>query len=205
MVRANPFGALVQMRRYPIIVGLLGVLALFQLAQDVNPAVWSFYMIEKFDWSERDIGLSLAAVGLSMALVQGVLIGPIIDRIGEKRAAFAGLLIGGVSFAGFASAANGWMIYAWIIPFAFMGIAMPALRGIMSRQVGPESQGELQGSISSLMAAVWIFSPVLMTQMFAFFSGPSAPFYFPGAPFLAAGVLMILALIVSRRALRHID
>ncbi len=204
MARANPMGAVLQMRRYPIIMGLLVVIVLYQLAHDANPATWSFYMIEKFGWSERDIGLSLAAVGLSMAIVQGALIGPIIDRIGERRTAYAGLLMGGIGFIGFATAAQGWMIYAWIIPFSFIGIAMPAIKGIMSRQVSDDAQGELQGAISSLMAAVWIFSPLLMTQLFSYFSGPAAPIYFPGASFLAAGVLMLLALMFSRNALQRI-
>ncbi len=205
LVRANPLGALVQMRRYPIIIGLLGVIVLYQLAHDVNPAVWPYYMIEMFSWSERQIGLSLAAVGLAMAIVQGGLIGPIIERVGEKRAALFGLAAGGVGFLGFASASSGWMIYVWIVPFAFIGIAMPAIRGIMSRQVADDAQGELQGAIASVTAAVWIFSPLIMTQMFSYFSGPVAPVYFPGAPFLAASVLMILALLASRRALKGID
>ncbi len=204
LTRANPLGAVLQMRRYPLIMGLLGVIVLYQLAHDVNPATWSYYMIERFDWSEGQIGASLAAVGLAMAIVQGALIGPIVDRLGARRAALAGLLIGGIGFLGFASATQGWMIYIWIIPFAFIGIAMPALRGIMSSQVGAESQGELQGAISSLMAGVWIVSPLIMTQLFSYFSGPEAPIYFPGAAFFTAGVLMLLALMVSRRVLRSV-
>ena len=204
VTRANPLGAIAQMRQYPIIMGLLAVIVLYQLGHDVNPAVWSFYMIEKFGWTERDIGLSLAAVGLSMAIVQGGLIGAILDRLGERRAALIGLVIGGIGFVGFGTASQGWMIYAWIIPFAFVGIAMPAIRGIMSRQVGPDQQGELQGAIASLMAAVWIFSPLLMTQMFSYFSGPATPIYFPGAPFVVAGLLMFLALMVSIAALNRL-
>lgn len=202
--RANPVGAVVQMRQYPIIMGLIGVIILYQVAHDANPATWSYAMMEKFEWSEGQVGLPLAAAGLAISIVQGGLIGPIVNRVGEKNAAYIGLFIGGIGFLGFASATQGWMIYAWILPWAFIGIAMPAIRGIMSQQVPDDAQGELQGALTSLVSATMIVSPLIMTQLFSYFSGPTAPIYFPGASFFAAGVLMFLALIVSRNALKSI-
>jgi DHA1 family tetracycline resistance protein-like MFS transporter len=203
--RANPIGAFAALRRYPLVVALFGALALYFMAHDVNPSTWTYYVIHKFQWSEGQVGLALAAVGLSSALVSGTLVGPIVARLGEARAAYLGFLLAGLSFFGYAFATEGWMLFPCIAVGAFMGLVMPSLRAVMSRAVPDDQQGELQGAISSLMGLTAIFSPLIMTQVFRAFATESAPLYFPGASFFLAGCLMMLALIVVASSLKRVE
>jgi DHA1 family tetracycline resistance protein-like MFS transporter len=193
--RANPVGALASIRRYPVIVGLFGALALYFLAHDVNPSTWTYYVLHKFHWSTGQIGVALAVVGLSGAVVSGVLVGPVVKRLGEAGAVYVGFALSGLSFVGYALASEGWMLFPWIIIGSAMGLVMPALRSMMASVVPDDGQGELQGAISSLMGLTAIVAPLVMTQMFRYFSSETAPVYFPGAPFLLASCLMVLAAI----------
>jgi DHA1 family tetracycline resistance protein-like MFS transporter len=189
--RANPVGALAQMRRYPVIVGLFGAFVLYMIAHDANPATWTYYTMLKFDWTEREVGYSMGFVGLGVALVQGFLIRAAIPRMGELRAVYLGFALMSLSFVGFAFASAGWMMYAFIVPFSLGGLATPALRGIMSNRVPANAQGELQGALASVMSLTAIVAPLFMTQLFGYFTSDAAPLYFPGAPFLTAGVLLL--------------
>ena len=199
--RANPIGAFASIRQYPVIVGLFGALAIYYVAHDVNPSTWTYYVLHKFQWSEGQIGLALAAVGLSGAIVSGTLVGPVVKRLGEAGTAYLGFVLSSVSFVGYALATEGWMLFPWIVLGAAMGLVMPALRSIMSSIVPEDGQGELQGAISSLTGLTAIVAPLVMTQMFRYFSAETAPIYFPGASFLLAGCLMVLAAILVLIAL----
>ena len=202
--RANTFGAVAHVRHYPIVVALMGGLFFLQIAQFTNPSVWSFYTMLKFDWTARDVGFSLGAFGLMTVLVQGFAIGRIIKRFGERRTALAGLSIGCISFLGFASATDSWMMYALLIPSAFSGLALPALRSIMSNAVPANAQGELQGAITSLFALTAMIAPLTMTQLFRVFTEPDAAYFIPGAPFFAASLLVFISLILCARALGNV-
>jgi DHA1 family tetracycline resistance protein-like MFS transporter len=193
--RASPFGALIQIRKYPIVIGLFAALFFYQIAHDSLPSVWSYYTIEKFKWTSSQVGLSLAVVGLSGALVQSLLIGPLVARLGERRAVHIGYWIYSVGFFALALAPNGWILCAVLVPFALSGIAGPAQTSIMSQQVPADAQGELQGAIASLQSFTAIFAPVVMTQLFKAFTA-SDQFYFPGAPYFAAGVLSLVSLVI---------
>ena len=203
--RANPIGALLQVRRYPVVVGLLVVLIPYQIAHDANPAVWGYYTMHKFGWSVSDVGGSLFVVGATMMFVNAVLVGPAIEKLGEKGAVFLGIGAMCVGFLIFAFATESWMIFAGIFPFALVGIASPALRGMMANRVPSNAQGELQGAVSSLMSLTMIGSPILMTQLFFVYSREGAPIVFPGAPFLAAALLALVAILLFWIASRLSD
>ncbi len=192
--RANPLGALAAIRGQPIVVGLFGALVLYFVAHDVNPSTWTYYVIHKFHWSGAQIGLGLAAVGLSGAVVSGTLVGPAVKRLGEAGTAYCGLILAAVSFIGYAFATSGWMLYPWIVLGAAMGLVMPSLRSIMSSVVAENSQGELQGAVASLMGLTAIMAPLVMTQLFRYFSMAS---------FLLAGCLMLGAAVVVLITLRR--
>jgi DHA1 family tetracycline resistance protein-like MFS transporter len=201
--RANPVGSVIQMNKFPMVLGLIIAILFFQTAHDAHPSVWSFYTIEKFDWTPRDIGLSLALVGISIALVQGVLIRFILPRLGEKKSAYFGYVMGTIGFAGFAFADSGTAMLLWILPWSLMGIAGPALRAIIANQVPDEQQGELSGAIASMISLTAIFSPIIMTQTFGYFASNNASIYFPGAPFLLAAALVVLTIICVHQVLRR--
>ena len=181
LTRANPIGAFRQMRRYPLVLGLLGALLLYHFAHDANPATWTYVTMAKFDWTPRDIGLSMSFVGICAALVQGLAVGPVVKRLGERRAMLVGFALFTISFLGYAFATSGWMMYFWIVPFAFGTIASIAAMALMSRQVPANQQGELQGAVSSLRSITACIAPLMMTGLFSYFTSPAAPFQFPGA------------------------
>lgn len=203
LARANPIGAFLQMRKYPLVFGLLVALFLYHIAHDANPATWTYVTMAKFSWTPRDVGLSMSFVGVCAALVQGLAVGPLVKRLGERRAMLTGFALFAISFLGYAFATAGWMMYFWIVPFAFGTIASVAATALMSQQVPANQQGELQGAVSSLRSITACIAPPLMTGLFSYFTSAAAPVQFPGASFFAASLLTFFALLMVLRVLRH--
>lgn len=197
--RANPVGALVALRKFPNIVIMCAVIVLMRLAHDSNPVIFTYYVYAKFHWTPELVGYSLMAVGALMAVVYGFLVRIVIPKIGEVASVYLGLAFGAMGFAGYAFATQTWMMFAWMVPFALMGLVMPALNGIMSKAVGPREQGELQGALACIGSLTSIAAPPLLTNLFAYFTSASAPVYFPGAAFLAASLCLVLAAAVFTR------
>jgi len=199
--RANALGNLRQFRQYPVMLPIAGAIFLYQLAHWVFPSVWSYYAIERFEWTQANIGWSLMFVGLMAALVQGGLTRIVIPKIGERATALTGVTIAIISYTGFAFASHEWVIFALIAFSALAGLTLPSLQGILSRTAPANAQGELQGAIAAISSLSMIIGPPVMTQVFAFFSAPGAllkkgpGLYFPGAPFMLAAVLAAIAVI----------
>ncbi len=201
--RANPLGALLQVRRHPVVFGLLGALFLWMVANQVMPATWAFYTKFRFGWSEAAIGASLALAGLVMVVAQTTLLRVMVPRLGERRAALIGIVIGGVGYAGYGTATAGWMMFAWLVTWLFGATVMPTTNALMSHRVAADAQGELQGAVASLFSLSAIVGPPFMTQLFGRFSGPDAPVRLPGAAFLAAALLAGACLVIYRAATRE--
>ncbi|MDG3042849.1 TCR/Tet family MFS transporter [Roseicyclus marinus] len=200
--RANPAGALRAVGRLPGVKALLAVMLAYQIANFTYPAIWAYYIQGAFGWDARMVGLSLAAYGVAIAVVQAGLIRAILPRLGETRAVVWGLILNTLCLVLYGFATQGWMIWI-LIPISAMGaIVAPAMQGVMSRAAGPDAQGELQGVLSSISALSMILSPLIMTQAFFWFTRPEGAIILPGAPFLIAAVLMAGAffLYVSTRA-----
>lgn len=201
--RANPIGTLAQFRRHqPVVLGLATALFLWQLGHQALQGTWSFYTIYRFDWSPGEVGLSLAAVGLTSAIVQGGLVRYIIPRIGERRAVELGMMSGLGGFIIYGLATQGWMLYVGIVVATFSGLAYPSMNALMSQRVEPDAQGELQGAVAALASLSTIIGPPLMTQLFGYFTGPTAPVHVPGAAFLLAALLSAGALLLFLRVSR---
>ncbi|UOQ71187.1 TCR/Tet family MFS transporter [Hymenobacter cellulosilyticus] len=201
--RANPIGSLRQLQKYPVILGMVGSLVLVYIAAHSTQSTWSYYTMYKFKWNEAWVGYSLGAIGTLTALVQGLLIRRLNPWLGAKRSVFLGLAFYALGFSLFAFAPVGWMMFVFLIPYCLGGIAGPALQGIMSGQVPPNEQGELQGALTSLISLTSIIGPPLMTNLFSFFTGPKAPVHFPGAAFLTGAVLTVISMLLAMRSLRH--
>jgi len=197
--RANPTGTLVAMRKYPMVFGLIGVFFVFMLGHHALPSTWTYYTIEKFDWSEREVGYSFAFVGVLMVLTQAVLLRKLIPVLGQRSSALLGFGFCIFSFVGYAFASSTWMVYAFMVPGALQGLVSPSINGIMSGAIPANSQGELQGGIASMSSLTSIIAPPLMTGTFAAFASDSALGYFPGAPFILAAGLTLLALLLFVR------
>lgn len=200
--RANPVASLLRLRNYPAVLGLVAALVLLYLAGSATQSVWTFYTMLKFGWTERLVGISLAVVGLFSGLVQGGLVRVVIPRLGAARAIIIGLLCYAVGFVLFAFASRGWLMLVFLAPYCLGGLAGPALQGTISGQVPANEQGELQGSLTSLISATGVVGPLLMTYLFGYFTRPTAPVQFPGAPFLLGAVLTLLSVGLAVRSLR---
>ena len=147
------------------------------------------------------VGISLSFVGLITAIVQAGLIRIIIPRLGQERGVYVGLGLYSLGFLLFAFATEGWMMFLFLIPYCLGGIAGPSLQGLISNQVPANVQGELQGGLTSLMSATAIVGPLLMTGIFAYFTAPDAPFYFPGAAMLTGAILTLISTLLAYRNL----
>lgn len=202
--RANPIGSLKQLRKYPIISGLVASLICIYLSNYATQSTWTFFTMEKFGWSEMIVGLSLAMVGLSVAIVQGGLIRVINPKLGPVKSVYFGLTFSVLGLLLTAFVPQGWMLFALMLPFSLGGVAGPAIQGIISNQVPANEQGELQGALTSLMSLTSIIGPLLMTGLFSFFTSKSAPVYFPGAPFVMAALLVLLGGMLAKGTLSTI-
>jgi MFS transporter, DHA1 family, tetracycline resistance protein len=201
--RANPLGTLRQIRKFPAVTWLLGALFLWQLGHQVLPSTWAFYTISKFHWTSAEVGYSLAFVGAVMALAQGMLTRVLIPWLGgERRAAAAGMVAGGIAYLGYALVPAGWMMYVVALSTAVFAMTYPSMNALASRQIPANAQGELQGAVASLYSLSSIFGPPLMTQVFGYFSRADAAVHFPGAAFLTAALLTLLCGVLFAKAMR---
>lgn len=201
LARANPIGTLRAFRGQRVVLELALAAFFWQLAFFVYPATWSYYAIAKFRLSSSLIGATLATSGISQALVQGGLTGRIVARLGEHRAALLGVAWGSTTFLAYAFMTEQWMLFPVLALGGLQGIASPSITALMSREIGPERQGELQGGLASLMGLSSIVGPFVLTQVLGYFSAPDAPIFFPGAAFLVAALLgaVCFVLLVMRR------
>lgn len=190
---ANPAGALALLRRHPGTAAFATALLCWMLGHQVLPNVWTYYTMRRFDWTERTVGLSLAAAGISMILVQGTLTRVAIPKLGERRSAAIGLASGAAGFLCYAFAPAGWVMFAGMAVSALSGLVYPAINGLLSQRTPADEQGALQGAVGSLYGLTEIVGPILMTQLFAIFSSPTAAIAFPGMPFAVAALLALAA------------
>jgi DHA1 family tetracycline resistance protein-like MFS transporter len=197
--RANAFGAFVALARTPLVRGLTATMACTFLAQFILQSVWALQTQARFGWSIREVGLSLMAVGVSTAIVQGALVRRVVAGLGERRALVAGVVASALGFVAFGFADRGWLMYVFILPFAFGGVAGPAMQAMITREVAPTEQGEMQGAISGLQGVAAIFGPIVGTQLLGAYGTPGAQPYVPGAPYFASAVLSIFGLLFALR------
>jgi MFS transporter, DHA1 family, tetracycline resistance protein len=199
--RANPIGTLTSLGKYPVILGLLVAYFCLSVGGQVHPSTWTFYTIKEFGWTPAQVGYSLAFVGLMIAFVQGFLTRKINPKIGDRKAVTYGLFLYAFGFMLFAFATQGWMMYAFMIPFGLGGIAGPSLQSIIAGQVGPSHQGELQGGLTSLQSISTIVGPLIATNLFSYFTDKASPIQFPGAAFLMGSVLCFMAFLAAWKSM----
>lgn len=199
--RANPVGAIHLLRAHGLLP-LAGAGFLSMLAHDSMPTTFVLYADYRYRWTAKDVGLVLGAVGVASLIVQGGLVGRIVGAIGERRALALGFSAGVVGTTIAALAPTG-ALFLTAIPFiALYGLWTPSLQSVMTRRVGADEQGQLQGATASLNGIANMAAPVLFTQIFALAVDRFRTLDLPGAPFLAAAALLVAALVVGLRATR---
>ena len=197
--RANPVGSLVLLRSHHELFGLAAVAFLGYLAHAVLPSTSVLYMGYRYGWGPAAVGLMMAGVGVAAMIVQGGLIRPITARFGERTTLLAGSLSGAAGFFTYGAAPEGWMFCLGIPVMAFWGLAGPATQALMSRRVSASEQGQLQGAIASINGVTGLIGPSLFPQVFAYFIGPGVLWHVPGAPFVLASLLLVLAAVIAWR------
>jgi len=198
---ANPLGAIRLLRSESMLAGLSVVNFFAQLAHAVLPSTFVLYATYRYGWDTRTVGLTLAMVGICAMVVQGAAIGPIVGRLGERRALMLGLVSGACGFLILGTAPTGELSWLGIPVLALWGVSGAALQALNTRLVKPEEQGQLQGATSSVQSISQLLGPFLFTLTFAHFISAQAPVKLPGAPFLLATALLLLALVIAFRTL----
>ena len=197
--RANPVGALLLLRRHAPVLGLAAVVFISAVAHEVQPSTFVLYTDYRYGWDTRTVGLVLAAVGVSSAIVGAGLVRVVVDRLGERRSLLLGLAFGASGFAVYGLASTGTVFWAGIPLLALWGLAGPAAQALMTRQVASTEQGRLQGAISGVQGVAFMIGPALFTATFAAFIGERTDWQLPGAPFLLAALLLATSFAVAWR------
>ena len=165
------------------------------LAGQVHPSIWTLYTTYKFHWTSVQVGFSLTAVGIALGIGQGYFTGFFTKRIQELNTLILGVVISAISYFLYAIASESWHIYAVISMIMFSVVAPPALQSIMTKKVEANKQGELQGSLFSMMSLSTIIAPLLYTKLFSMFTNPEGTI-FPGAPYIAAMLITLICLLL---------
>lgn len=199
--RANPVGALIRLKSaHPVVLMLAATVFVWTLSYQSLYSIWSYHGQQRYGWTPEQVGWSLAAVGVTGAIVQGFLGRKLIPRFGQRNIIIVGLLSAVAGYSTYAMADAGWMVYLGIAVSACQGLVFPCLQGLMSAEVGPTEQGELQGAVASIQSLSSIVGPPLMTTVFARFSAADAPVYAPGAPFVVSLFFVALTAAMFFRA-----
>jgi len=204
--KAHPIEAIRSLSAYPGVLGVAAVLFLANVAQFALHSTWVLYTTLKFNWSTKQVGFSLFAVGLSSAIVQGLLARKLVPVLGEKVCFLFGIGWGALAFAAYGFATEGWMIYAIVAVASIGGIAGPAGQAIVSQSVPPTHQGVVQGALTSLQSIANIIGPLLGGALFSWFASDAAKagnYYVPGASLLAGAVIMVGAFLVAAANFRR--
>ena len=194
--RANPFGTFKVFARYQGILPLCAIFFIYFFASSVYQAIWPFWSIAKFGWSELIIGLTLAAFGIVTAICQGVLSGPLVKRFGETKMVLLGLIVAVVAAAGYGLAANFSVIIILLVIHGPEGFVHPMLTAIMSKAVPEDAQGELQGGISSIMSMAMLFGTVFFAQLFGYFMRPGGIIVSPDVSYFTAAMTLAICLVL---------
>lgn len=197
--RANPVGSLMQLGKFPSVLGLVASFFFIYLAAQSVQGVWNFVNIYRFNWSKQMIGYSLGCIGLLVGLVQGLLSRVVIPKLGNQRSVVAGLMLYTIGLVLFAVGGQSWMMFVFSIPYCLGGIAGPALQSIITSSVPANQQGELQGGLTSMISVTTILGPMTMIPLFVYFTSKSAPIQFSGAPFMAGAVCMLISALLAVR------
>ena len=200
--RANPVGSLVALKKFPVVLGLTMTYFLMMLAHQTFPSTWVLYTSHRYNWTPGQVGTSLAIVGVMAMIVQGGLARKMIPKLGERRSIVIGLTNATVFMLAYGFATQGWMVYVLLCVGSLLGIASPALQGLISHSVPLNEQGALQGALASLASVAGVLAPPMTTSLFGYFISPQAPVQLPGIAFFLAAALLFTAMLLALRSFR---
>ncbi len=194
--RANPLGALLQLKQYPTVLWVLFVFFLYWFAESVWPSIWAFIAKERYDWSTLSIGLSYSVFGIGQIIVVALILPYFSKRWSNWHIAMVGLLFASAAMFGYTFATQGWMVYVVFACTMLEYLVHAPIRAIASAQVPANAQGELQGAMTSVISLSSIFGPIFYMLLFERFTHEGAVFYFSGAPFVGSFCVLVVTTIV---------
>nr|WP_321983690.1 TCR/Tet family MFS transporter [uncultured Lichenicoccus sp.] len=198
--RANPLASLLRLGfdATSLRLGFAWFATWFALGAQQTSFILSNQM--RFGWNTLDNGLALAVGGVAQAVVQGLLVRRVIDRIGARETAIAGTLFAAAGYLVYSFAASPWMMVSGIPILALGALSGPPVQSLLSDAAGPQKQGEIQGALSSLQGLAMVLGPLVMGTLFAAATRPQGPVHVPGAPFMLAACACLAAAL----GLRHV-
>ena len=194
---ANAVGSIRLLLSYKGLMGLAAIVFLSQFASMAFNSIFQFYTHYRFGWGPREIGILLMVLGLGNMLVQSTLAGYTSRKIGDRGAVIAGLVVSVGGFLVLGLAPGPAIFWAGTVVLCFAGVSFPANMSLMTKRVGADEQGRLQGALSIFLGLTGLVGPVLFTNIFAWSIGPGAALHLPGLPILVGAGLMVLALIAG--------
>lgn len=204
MGAANPLSWVGVLRSNPVVAGLAIAMLWGSLGHQCLQSNWALYTSHRFVWTPKEVGASLAVVGLCAAIVQGGLIRVLIPRLGERRAILGGASLNILAMVLYGLAFQGWMMYAILVLGSLAGIAGPAMQAQIASRVPPHQQGTVQGALASLMSLTGVIGPLMANGVFGYFTSPAALFTVPGAAFFLGALLQGVSLLLVVRLFRRV-
>ena len=198
--RANPVSALIALRRFPAVLGLVESFFILTLAQILLQSTWALYTDYRYGWNPLQVGLSLMFVGVTTALVQATVVKRLVPALGDTRAVVLGLCISMAAQVGYGLATHGWMIYAIICAGALAGIAGPALQSYVTRHVPANEQGVVQGVFAGLQSLAAIPGPFIASHSFGWAIAQTGRWHQPGIAFFEGALLTLVGLGLAVRS-----
>jgi len=176
------------------------ILQLGYIAQQVLMNVYVIYADYRYGWTNRTVGFSLAVVGICTIVYGGLLVKPVVAKLGERGAMTIGLIGGITGYSMIGLSRTGLLLWLGIPFLNMMTFTWPAAQSLLSRMTSPSEQGQLQGAINSLRGIAGLAGPYFFTYIFSKSIG--AGFHIPGTPFFTAATMLLVALLLAQRAAR---
>jgi MFS transporter, DHA1 family, tetracycline resistance protein len=190
---ANPVGAIVAVLRRPVLGRLAHARLHADIARMTHQSTWAFFLTHRFAWSTAHVGVVMAAGALAGAAFQARATGPIVARLGDKRAAVAGSLLGVITLAGTALVTAPWMLYALLAVGVLGSVGGAAAQAWISRTVRADEQGTVQGALTGIGAIAETLVPVTAGAAFGWTLAHASPgLVFAGAATFAAAATLLL-------------
>ncbi|MBL4703218.1 MAG: TCR/Tet family MFS transporter [Flavobacteriales bacterium] len=201
LVKMIPGVSIVKLSVYGL-GGLILAFFLASLAGQVMPITWTFFTMEMYDWNQADVGISLAVVGLLVAIIQAFMIGWSVKKFGTKKVIIFGFVFWTVGMTLFAFAFTPVHLYAFMVPYIIGGVAGPTLQSYLSNKVPENEQGNLQGALTQLIAICPMIGSLVFANVFYLATKQGSEFYFPGAAFLLGAIILVAATLVAIYSMR---
>ena len=203
--KANPFSALLGLAKVHGLGSLVWVFVLTAFPQFILQSTWVLYATFRFGWGPRENGFSLFIVGVAAVLGQGVLLGLMLRKFGDRTTALLGLASSTVAYILYGLATQGWMMYAIILANLCGFVAAPALQAIASKAVDPRHQGLTLGSLNSISSIMSVIAPLIGSQILGAVSGFNPADWRVGATFFVAAIAQACAFVQALVHFRRTD